>query len=88
MLISLQEPPIIPVTFLTPQSYAKLRGYEGVRSLNVSLSFRTYEEEGLLLFHQFTTDGHVKVGGNIMVVDLLVSPYIIYQFVGYISKAH
>ncbi|PSN48824.1 Neurexin-4 [Blattella germanica] len=60
-LYTCPEPPIIPVTFLTPNSYAKLKGYEGVRSLNVSLSFRTYEGDGLLLYHRFTTDGHVKL---------------------------
>jgi hypothetical protein len=61
LLLSLQEPPIIPVTFVTSQSYAKLRGYEGVKSLNVSFSFRTYEGDGLLLYHKFTSDGYVKV---------------------------
>jgi hypothetical protein len=60
-LLFLQEPPIIPVTFVTSQSYAKLRGYEGVKSLNVSFSFRTYEGDGLLLYHRFTSDGYVKV---------------------------
>ena len=61
LLLFLQEPPIIPVTFLTSQSYAKLKGYEGVPSLNVSFSFRTYEGDGLLLYHRFTSDGYVKV---------------------------
>lgn len=60
-MLFLQEPPIIPVTFLTSQSYAKLKGYEGVHSLNVSFSFRTYEGDGLLLYHRFTSDGYVKV---------------------------
>lgn len=60
-LFSCPEPQIIPVTFLTSNSYAKLRGYEGVKSLNVSFSFRTYEGDGLLLYHRFSTDGHVKL---------------------------
>lgn len=60
-MLFFQEPPIIPVTFLTSQSYAKLRGYEGVHSLNASFSFRTYEGDGLLLYHRFTSDGYVKV---------------------------
>lgn len=55
------EPPIIPVTFLTPKSFARLKGYEGVPSMNVSFSFRTYEEDGLLLFHKFTSPGYVKL---------------------------
>jgi hypothetical protein len=69
--LSLQEPPVIPVTFLVSESYAKLRGYEGVKSLNVSFSFRTYEGDGLLLYHSFTSDGHVKVFVIIVLVGFL-----------------
>ncbi|KAK0157552.1 hypothetical protein PV328_011281 [Microctonus aethiopoides] len=58
---SCPEPPIIPVTFLTKSSFARIKGYEGVSSLNVSLAFRTYEKEGLILFHQFTSPGSVKL---------------------------
>lgn len=60
-LYSCPEPPVIPVTFLTPGSFARLKGYEGVPSLNVSLAFRTYEERGIILYHRFTTPGYVKV---------------------------
>lgn len=60
-LYSCPEPPIVPITFLTSNSYAKLKGYEGAPSLNVSLSFRTYDEEGVILYHQFTSPGFVKV---------------------------
>ncbi|XP_034948023.1 neurexin-4 isoform X2 [Chelonus insularis] len=55
------EPPIVPVTFLTPNSYARLRGYEESTVLNVSLSFRTYQKAGLLVFHSFRTPGHIKL---------------------------
>lgn len=55
------EPPIIPVTFLTTGSYARLKGYEGVPFMNVSLAFRTYEKKGIILYHQFTSPGFVKV---------------------------
>lgn len=55
------EPPIIPVTFLTSKAHARLRGYEGVNSMNVSFSFRTYEENGMMLYHEFLSNGHVKV---------------------------
>lgn len=55
------EPPIIPVTFLTSSSYAKLRGYQNVKSMNVSLSFRTYASEGVILYHDFLTKGYVKM---------------------------
>ena len=58
---SCPEPPIIPITFVSSNSYARLRGYEGVASLNVSLSFRTYEDRGVILFHRFNTPGFVKV---------------------------
>ena len=60
-LYTCPEPPIIPVTFLTTGSYAKLRGYEGVPSMNVSLAFRSYEEKGIILYHKFTSPGFVKV---------------------------
>lgn len=69
--LSLQEPPIIPVTFLTSDSYAKLKGYEGVKSLNASFAFRTYEGDGLLLYHSFASDGHVKVFVIIVLVGVL-----------------
>lgn len=55
------EPPIIPVTFLTSSSYAKLRGYHGVNSMNVSLSFRTYAKEGIILYHEFLSKGYVMM---------------------------
>ncbi|KAG7191157.1 hypothetical protein KM043_007179 [Ampulex compressa] len=60
-LYSCPEPPIIPVTFLTAGSYARLKGYEGIPSLNVSLAFRSYEDRGIILFHQFTSPGYVKL---------------------------
>ncbi|XP_031832226.1 neurexin-4 isoform X3 [Nomia melanderi] len=60
-LYSCPEPPIIPVTFLTQGSYARLKGYEGISSLNVSITFRTYEDKGIILYHQFTSPGFVKL---------------------------
>ncbi|XP_026281799.1 neurexin-4 isoform X3 [Frankliniella occidentalis] len=61
VLFSCIERPIVPVTFLTTTSYAKLTGYEGVQSLNATFSFRTYEPDGLLLYHAFTAGGFVKL---------------------------
>ncbi|CAH2105201.1 unnamed protein product [Euphydryas editha] len=55
------EPPVVPITFLKEGSYAKLRGYSGANTLNISLEFRTYEHHGLLIYHKFKTDGYVKV---------------------------
>ncbi|XP_058456161.1 neurexin-4 isoform X2 [Malaya genurostris] len=54
------EPPISPVTFLTRGSHARLKGYYSVRQLNVSFAFRTYEEKGMMLHHDFL-QGSVKV---------------------------
>ena len=51
----------IPVTFKNSKSFAKLTGYEGSYSMNVSLEFRTYEENGLLVYHGFSSEGFVKV---------------------------
>ncbi|CAG7823734.1 unnamed protein product [Allacma fusca] len=53
---------ITPVTFLSLRSYVKLRGYEGVKSLNVSLEFRTYESAGLLMHHKFlNANSYIKL---------------------------
>jgi len=51
----------IPVTFKNSKSYARLTGYEGSYSMNVSLEFRTYEENGLLVYHGFSSEGFVKL---------------------------
>lgn len=60
-IVNFQEPPIVPVTFITTGSHARLRGYEGASSLNVSLSFRTYEPRGLLIWHELSTGDTIKV---------------------------
>lgn len=56
-----QESPIVPVTFLSRPSHARIKSYEGAKKLNISLSFRTYEDRGLLAHHKFLTNGYVKV---------------------------
>lgn len=61
IMYSCPEPPIIPVTFLTRESFAKLKGYEGVKQMNISFMFRTYEERGLMMYHEFTSMGYVKI---------------------------
>lgn len=50
-----------PVTFLTRSSYARMTGYEGVKQLNVSFLFRTYEDRGLMMYHKFKSRGYIKV---------------------------
>ncbi|XP_055708283.1 neurexin-4 isoform X1 [Phlebotomus papatasi] len=71
------EPPIMPVTFLTRASYAKMRGYEGMKQLNVSFWFRTFEEKGLLLYHEFNSKGFVKLylEEGVVKVDLKTDDY-------------
>ena len=51
----------VPVTFKNAQSFVKLPGLEGSYSMNVRLEFRTYEENGLLFFHAFSSDGSVML---------------------------
>ncbi|XP_053603353.1 neurexin-4 isoform X1 [Plodia interpunctella] len=77
-LYACPEPPIVPLTFLKEASYAKIYGYSGGNNLNVSLEFRTYENHGLLIYHQFKNDGEVKVfleeGKIIVELELAGSP--------------
>ena len=56
-----QEQQIVPVTFLTTDAHVKLKGYEALESLTVSFEFRTFEEDGVLMYHKFYSDGYVKV---------------------------
>ncbi|KAJ3619660.1 hypothetical protein MTP99_005324 [Tenebrio molitor] len=60
-LYNCPEPPVVPVTFLTKDSYARLKGYEGMTSMNASFAFRTYEKTALMFFHAFSTQGHVAI---------------------------
>ncbi|XP_016966084.1 neurexin-4 isoform X2 [Drosophila biarmipes] len=55
------SPPIYPVTFTTRSSYVRLTGYENSQRLNVSFYFRTYEETGVMLHHDFYSGGYIKV---------------------------
>lgn len=54
------SPPIYPVTFTTRGSYVRLKGYESQKTMNVSFYFRTYEEKGMILHHEFASGGYVK----------------------------
>lgn len=60
-LYTCPEPQIIPVTFLTPNSHARLKGYEGMSSMNTSFAFRSYEDNGIMLYHAFSSSGYVAV---------------------------
>ncbi|XP_019763354.2 neurexin-4 isoform X1 [Dendroctonus ponderosae] len=61
VLYNCPEPPIVPVTFTHAKAYAKLRGYEGMSSMNVSFHFRTYESKGLMMFHAFSSSSFVAI---------------------------
>ncbi|KAM3844855.1 contactin-associated protein-like 4 [Vipera latastei] len=68
---SCSEPPIIPVTFLNPNSYLALPGTAGIDEISVSFHFRTWNNEGLLLSNKlyqtsggllmYLSDGKVKL---------------------------
>ncbi len=51
----------VPVTFKNDNAHVRLTGYEGSYSMNVSLEFRTFEENGLLIYHLFSNQGFVKL---------------------------
>ncbi len=51
----------VPVTFKNEQSFVRLTGVESSYSMNVSLDFRTFEENGLLVYHRFSSEGFVKL---------------------------
>uniref|UniRef100_T1JED8 Neurexin-4 n=1 Tax=Strigamia maritima TaxID=126957 RepID=T1JED8_STRMM len=51
---------VTPVTFKTRTSHLKLRGYEGISSMNISVDFRTFDADGLLVFHKFL-QGYVEM---------------------------
>ncbi|CAH1134406.1 unnamed protein product [Ceutorhynchus assimilis] len=60
-LYNCPEPQIVPVTFTNAQSYAKLKGYEGMSSMNASFYFRTYEDNGVMMYHAFSSSGFVAI---------------------------
>ncbi|GIX99848.1 neurexin-4 [Caerostris darwini] len=51
---------VIPVTFVTSEAHLKLSGYKQ-SVMNCSLDFRTFNDDGLLLYNKFSQDGFVKV---------------------------
>jgi hypothetical protein len=51
----------IPVTFKTENSFVRQTGFEGNTNLNISLEFRTFEQNGLIMFHKFSSDGYVQI---------------------------
>lgn len=51
---------VIPVTFASDASYIRVNGYMQ-RQMNTSFDFRTFNENGMLLYNKFSGEGHVLV---------------------------
>lgn len=51
----------LTMTFKSPEAYLRYNSYEDFPSINVSLEFRTYEPNGLLIYHKFSEVGHFKL---------------------------
>ena len=49
------------VTFQTSESFVRVVGYEGSYNMNMSLQLRTWQEEGVLVFHKFSSKGYLKI---------------------------
>ena len=59
--VSPQAVHTVPMTFLDRTAFVKVTGNEGQTQMNITFEFRTYEENGLLAYHNFLTRGFVKV---------------------------
>ncbi|CAG2120806.1 unnamed protein product, partial [Medioppia subpectinata] len=53
-------PQVVPITFNTGESYIKVEGFM-VPFMNTSFDFRTFNEDGLLLYHKFSSAGFVML---------------------------
>ena len=51
----------VVVTFTTSESFIRVVGYEGSYNLNISLLLRTFQDEGVLVFHKFSSKGYLKI---------------------------
>ncbi|KAH9369125.1 hypothetical protein HPB48_012772 [Haemaphysalis longicornis] len=60
VLYSCRYEQVIPVTFVKSESMLRIGGYMQ-RSMNCSFDFRTFNEQGLLLYNKFTGEGYVKL---------------------------
>ena len=49
------------VTFKTGDSFVRLVGYEGSYNMNMSMQIKTWQEEGVLVFHKFSSTGSLKI---------------------------
>ena len=62
------------VTLRTPGAFLETLGREGDSVLNVSIEIRTYQQSGLLLYHQLGNKGHVRLSVNegVVVVEVVI----------------
>ncbi|XP_042220113.1 neurexin-4-like isoform X3 [Homarus americanus] len=51
----------LTLTFLKREAHLRYPAVEDLRSVNVSLEFRSYEGKGVLIYHKFTTSGYFKL---------------------------
>ena len=49
------------LTFTTSESFVRVVGYEGSYNMNISLEIRTWQEDGVLVFHKFSSAGYLKI---------------------------
>ncbi|KRT79151.1 EGF domain-containing protein [Oryctes borbonicus] len=50
------ESPIIPLTFTTSNAHIKYAGYSNIHVFQVYFQFRTYEKNGVMLYHHFNLE--------------------------------
>jgi hypothetical protein len=49
------------MTFTTSDSFVRVVGYEGSYNMNISLQLRTWQDEGVIVFHKFSSKGYLKI---------------------------
>ncbi|XP_021952537.1 neurexin-4 isoform X2 [Folsomia candida] len=57
------ESSVVPVSFLETnvKNFIKLKGYEGIGTLNVTFEMRTWVDFGVVFYHKFTSRGFCKL---------------------------
>ena len=65
------------VTLRTPGAFLETLGREGDSVLNVSIEVRTYQQSGLLLYHQLGKKGHVRLSVNegVVAVEVVIGDH-------------
>ncbi|KAG9508924.1 Neurexin-4, partial [Fragariocoptes setiger] len=55
-----QDQPSTSITFMTSESYLRVEGYQ-LQYMNCSFEFRTFDQDGVLLYSKFSSGGFVKL---------------------------